>query len=106
MSNEHVDPRLKELLESISQPTPSRSTQQLEVEHAIMDFSPAWDEAEELLDALIASLERKYRELDTSELPHYCKYLKQAIERLGEQIPAEQDEIDAFKDYRARKAGL
>jgi hypothetical protein len=103
VSNQHLDPLIAKLLESVS---PSRSTQQLEVGDAIRDFSPRWDEAEELLDILISGLERKYLELDISELGHYCKYLKQAIQRLGDQLPSDDAEDQAYADYRARKAGL
>lgn len=83
--------------------TPSRFHQKLEVENSIYDFSPDCEEAEELLDTLIASLERKYRELDTSELGHYAKYLRKALERLQDQIPEEPDEIGAYKEAQARR---
>jgi hypothetical protein len=91
------------MLESVS---PSRPAQQAELEEGIYAFNPDCEEAGELLDTIIGALERKYRELDISELGHYKKYLRNAIDRLAQQIPEDNSEDQAYADYRARRAGL
>jgi hypothetical protein len=81
--------------------TDERVARQLHIEEQIVQFKPDPYEAGEILDALL-------KHLRDEEIDLYATTLKKSLDRYEARNadPSEVDEIDAFKDWRARKAGL
>lgn len=69
-----------EILSTVSKP-PTRQARQLEIEARIMDFRPDAIEAEEILQAIEASLQKRYEER-SEEVCQYLKFTRLALQRL------------------------
>lgn len=57
----------------------TRNARQQAVEAAILNFSPDYIEASEILDALLVSLKRRYED-ESQDISHEAAQLKQAFE--------------------------
>lgn len=70
----------------------SRLERQKAVERSIVDLAPDFIEAAEILDALTASLERRY-EQDISDILHEMKQLREALLEADATEEREHDEM-------------
>ena len=75
----------------------TRGQRQRDIEVAIMRFSPEYDEAQDIMDALMASLERKYENelLDANEC---VLWWKQALSKQEAKLVRKPDEMDLARD--------
>jgi hypothetical protein len=71
----------------------TRSQRQRDIEDAIMRFSPEYDEAQDIMDALMASLERSYENelLDANEC---VTWWKEALSKQEAKLVRKPDEMD------------
>ena len=70
----------------------SRFERQKAVERSIVDLAPDFIEAAEILDALTASLERRY-EQDIADVLHEAKQLREALMEADATEEREHDEM-------------
>ena len=63
---------------------PTRFKRQQELEQQLVDFRPDNIEAEELLDAILTGLERRYPTSD--DVRYYAEKLKAAVDQLREPV--------------------
>jgi len=91
----------KAISEIFARATPgSRFDHQKAVERAITDFRPDFIEAEEILQALQVSLERRY-EQDISDILHEMKQLREALQEADSTQQLEHDEWMRVNDEQA-----
>ena len=82
--------------EAYGVPFSTRGARQREIEKAISKFSPEYDEAQDIMDALMESLERRYENelLDANEC---VLWWKQALSKQEAKLVRKPDEMDLAK---------
>ena len=83
--------------ESYGAPLKTRGQRQRDIEDAIMRFSPEYDEAQDIMAALMASLERRYENelLDANEC---VLWWKQALAKQEAKLVRKPDEMDLARE--------
>lgn len=88
---------------------PTRGDRQRQIEDLLESFGPDAVEAQELALALVAGMEKRYDQSQLADVLHELKQLLEAMDELDKTTcsnSTEIDPIDAYKDHRAREAGL
>lgn len=67
------------------------------IEKAILRLGPDYDDAHDILDALMVALKRRYNSAQLWDCEHYATYFGQALERIPLLAEPEIDVMDAYR---------
>lgn len=92
--NEHVDPLFAAILEKMENVNEPRWSRQERLDQLIRDFSPDYNEAEELLDALFAGFKHRYSDGEWMRIEQLLETFKDKLYRIQTMEPQPEEADD------------